>query len=488
MLSHRRVRRPRSSVSSFALAALGISALAAFGALAPACAEEAERIPSGNAIEKPPRGVGSASPGVVGSTPPSDSPPPGAIDVGGRVVDTFEAPIIGRPVTVVDGRGKRQEILTDEGGGFFAMGVVPPYDVAVAMAPSGTVITPLVYLGLTRRDPKIEVFEGGEPLPLPQSQSLVVAVMLPPCRVVKGACWVSLASASATGSGANAASYTRGGVAAVYTIDHAWSEKTTRPNEKIDVHVLAGNAEYTQYAYARVVDVPARPGETTDIGGTAPLPVEVTEPVIITGHATAMPAGWDFTLSSRLGLPGGAAIALRYDLSARSVLRLPLVPGATWNVGAWAQPPPAPERPQFHRSSYAWSGAVPVTATSLTLDVPMAPEPIRPALEASLSSHGIGLAWDGTTQALASLAVVDSVRNRQRFRVFTAESEVSLKRIEALGLGRLLPGEHVFDLTTTPNMTVDQLTHPDAKQHSGRFDLHAPGARTYQRFAFQVTP
>jgi len=332
------------------------------------------------------------------------------------------------------------------------------------------------------------VFEGGEPIPLPQSQPLHVAVMLPPCRVVKGACWVSLASASPSGRGANAASYTKGGVTAVYTIDHAWSEKATRPGEKIEVHVLAGNAEYTQYAYARVVDVPARPGESTDLGGTAPSPVEVTEPVIVTGRATAMPVGWEWTLSSQLELSGGAAIALRYDLSARSVLRLPLVPGATWNVGAWAQPPPAADRPNFHRSSYAWSGALPVSTTSMTLDVPIAPEPIRPALEASLSSHGIGLAWDGATRALASLAVVDNGRRRQRFRVFTAEAQVSLKRIEALGLGRLLPGEHVFDLTTTPNMTVDQLTQPDAKQHTGRFDVHAPGARTYQRFAFQVTP
>lgn len=480
-------RRPRCTVPSNAARTFGAAVVLAFAALAPACADDAAQIPSANAVERPPRTSAPSAPTVAADSAPPDPSPP-TIDVGGRVVDTFEVPIIGRPITVVDQRGRRQDVLTDEDGGFYAMGVVPPYDVLVAQAPAGTIITPLVYLGLTRREPRFEVFEGGEPLPLPQSQPLRIGVMLPPCRVVKGACWVSVVSASATGSGATAASYTRGGSAAVYTVDHAWSEKTTRPDEKIDVHVLVGNAEYTQYAYTRVTNVPARPGENTDLGGTLPSPVPSTDPVIVAGHAAALPDGWEWALASQLELQGGAAIALRYDLSPASTMRLPRLPGATWNVGAWAQPPPSPDRPYFHRSSHSWSGALPLTTTNVTLDVPLAPEPIRPALEATLSSHGLGLAWDGKTPALASLVLVDLARNRQRFRVFTSESELSLKRLEALGLRRLQPGEHVFDLTTTPNMSVDELTQRDVKQRKGRFDRHAPGGRTYQRFAFQVTP
>ena len=118
----------------------------------------------------------------------------------------------------------------------------------------------------------------------------------------------------------------------------------------------------------------------------------------------------------------------------------------------------------------------------------MSPEPRRPALEGSLSRRGTGFAWSTRAPGLASLVLIDVARGRQRFRALTADGDVDLRRLEALGLGRLEVGEHVFDLTTTPGMDVDTLTEPDARLRRSRFDFHAPGSATYQRFRFQVTP
>jgi hypothetical protein len=409
-----------------------------------------------------------------------------AIDVEGRVVDDRDEHVPGREVVIVDRRGKRHELVTDEDGAFHVGGIAPPYDALVAEAPSGATITPLVYLALRRADPRLEVFERQGPTELPASQPIRVGVKLPPCRAARGACWVSVVSASASGGGGTAGSYVEGTESAVFDLEHAWREPTTRPGESIDVHVLVGDAEYTEYAYARVARVGVRPGEPTELGVAVPLAVESTEPVTVAGHANGLPVGWQWTLASQLDLPDGASIPLRYDWAPMSSMRLPKLAGATWHAGAWAQHPPTPERPYFHRSSQAWTGRLPLGASNVSLDLPLAPVTLRPALEGQLSRSGKGLAWDGREPGLATVVLVDLARGRQRFRAYTAETEIALERLEALGLARLEPGEHVLDLTTTPGVNVDALTAPDERHRRRRFDMQVPGATTYQRFRFVV--
>ena len=421
------------------------------------------------------------------ASPASESPTP-TIDVGGRVVDDREQPIVGRPIVVVDSVGKRMEILTDEEGGFWAMGVAPPYDLLVTQAPSGAVITPHVVLGLRRDDPRIEVFEREGDTERPASQPLRVGVNLPPCPAAWGACWVSVVSTSASGRGGTATSYTEGAQTSILEIDHAFQEPSLRRGESIDVHVLVGDAQYTQYAYARAGHVAARPGEPMDLGMVTPAPIAAGPRVTIAGQAGPLPDGSLWTLTTELELLDGAAIPLRFDWAPTTALRLPLVAGATWRVGAWAQSPPADDRPYFHRSSQAWSGTLPLTAENVAIEVPGAPEPTRPALEGTFSRRGPRFAWSAGAPGLASLALVDLARGRQRFRALTSESAVDLRRLEALGLARLEAGDHVFDLTTTPGAGVDELTQPDARLRRGRFDTHVPGSTTYQRFRFQVTP
>ena len=457
---------------SILFVALGLSA---------ACADDSARAVS-TEVARPPRAVGPATPDV--STDVA-APEPITIDLGGRVVDELDKAITRRAVVVVDHRGKRQEMRTDEDGSFRAAGVAPPYDLLVAEAPSGVVITPLVLLGLHRADPRIEVYEGRGSTTRPASQPIRVGVRLPAC---KAACWVSVVTASPSGGGATAGWFNEGGAeSAIFDVDHAWREPMTRPGESIDVHILVGDAQYSEYAYARVIRVAARPGEPTDLGMLVPVAVESTDPVSVAGHTNDLPEGWQWTLASHVELPGGALIALRYDWAVASSMRLPKLPGATWHVGAWVQHPPTPERPYFHRSSHAWSGTLPLTLTNVSLDVPTAPQTTRPAMEGSLSPRGLGLAWDGQAPALSSMILVDLAHGRQRFRVLTADADIPLTRLEALGLSRLVPGEHVLDLTTTPGASLDELTQPDPRQRKHRFDPHVAGATTYQRFRFMVT-
>lgn len=447
------------------------------------CADDHARI--GSAGLEPPARTVVPSPPAVGSDARPPEPP--AVDVAGRVVDDGDAPVVGRPITLVDRRGKRQEVLTDEEGGFYARAVAAPYDVLVEAAPSGAVITPLVFLGLERAQPRLVVFERQGPAQRPASQPLRLGVKLPPCRAPAASCWVSVVSASASGGGGTAMSYTAATETALLELEHSWRETALRPSESVQVHVLAGDADYTQYAYTRVTQVAARPGESTDLGMVVPAPVPSTEPVTVTGRTEGLPEGWQWTLASQLELPGGAEIALRYDWLPSSSMRLPVLAGATWHVGAWVQHPPAPERRYFHRSSQAWSGTLPLTTTNIALDVPTAPEVIRPAMEGTFSRRALGLAWDGHAPALASVVLSDVARGKQRFRAFTASPEITLAHLEALGMPRLEPGEHVIDLTTTPGATLDELTDPDPMQRRDRFDVHVPGGTTYQRFRFVVT-
>jgi len=452
--------------------------------LTAACADDAPRTPPADTTQParvPPR---VAEP----EAPPRAGPSAPAIDVLGRVVDDLGQPIVGRPTVVVDHAGTRFDVVTDEEGRFNVIGVVAPYDLLLTEAPSGAVITPLVYLGLKRHDPRFEVFERSGETRRPRSQRLRVGVKLPACPAGGGACWVSAASASPSGRGGTAASYTEGAHSAVLEVDHAYQEATLRHEELIDVHVLVGDANYTQYAYGRVLHVTAHPGEPVDLGMVPMSPVPASGPLTIAGRAGTLPDGSLWTIATQLELLGGATIPLRYEWSPSTAISIPQIAGATWNVGTWAQSPLDDGRPDFHRSSQAWSGALPLSATNVAIDVPNAPVPARPAVEGALSRHGIGFAWTAPGTGLASLVLVDIAHGRQRLRAFTADTGIDLRRLAALGLPRFEPGEHVFDLTTSPGATVDELTQPDPRLRRDRFDTRAPGAATYQRFRFTMTP
>ena len=450
-----------------------------------ACADDAAPIATTTTPGNPPR---TAAPPTSATAPDSGALAWPTVDVAGLIVDDGDVPVVGRNITIVDRRGRHEEILSDEDGGFHIQAVAPPYDLLVAAAPSGAVITPLVYLGLNRADPRIEVSEAPGPVTRPQGQPIRVGVKLPPCPRWTGACWVTVVTHSANGHGMTAGSYTEGLESAVYDVTHSWEQEQTQPDEMIDVHILVGDAQYTHYAYAQFVHVEARPGELTDLGMTTPVPIESSPPVTVSERGVAQAEGWQFTLASQLLLSDGATIALRYDWAASSALRLPLLPGAGWQVAGWTQNAPNPDDPSFHLSMQAWSGTLPLSTANVAFDLPTPPAPLRPTMAGDFSRRGAGFAWDGTHPGLAELVVVDATHGGEKLHAFTADAEVSLKRLDALGLARLRQGEHTMDLTTTPGMTADELTEPDAPKRRERFDVDSPGAITYQRFRFVVTP
>lgn len=453
-------------------------------AVAFSCADDAAPVAGSEPLPSTRRTEPTTS-GSDGDAPTIELP---SVDVAGRVLDDGGDPVLGRGLVIVDRRGRRRELVTDEAGAFHSAEVATPYDLLVEEASRGTLTTPLVYLGLRRSDPRLEIFERWDPAAHLASQPLRIGIELPACRA-GSACWISVVSASPTGGGGTAASYVDGTETAVLELEHAWREPSLRPGESIDVHVLVGDADYTEYAYAHVAHISARPGEHTEIAMAVPMRVASTEPVTVAGHAVGLPEGWQWTLASQLDLPGGASIPLRYEWAAVSAMRLPALAGASWHVGAWTQHPPTPDRPYFHQSSQAWTGTLPLGVTSVSLYVPRPPEVLRPAMEGQLS-RGKGLAWNAEAKAtaLASLVIVDLARGRQRLRAFSTETELSLRRFEALGLPRLERGEHVLDLTSTPGADIDELTEPDAAKRLRRFDVTVPGSVTHQRVRFVVTP
>ncbi|MBS2014366.1 MAG: carboxypeptidase regulatory-like domain-containing protein [Deltaproteobacteria bacterium] len=469
------------------LSVLGLSAALLLAAVPVGCGDDGfDNAARGAAARSPAAAPVPVGPAPTAEAPSSPRPPP--LDVSGRVVAEREEPVVGRTIRLVDRAGRHAEVLTDEDGGFHVEGVTPPYDVLIAPAPSGAILTPVAYLGLARSDPRLSVFEPRGPEIRPASESIKVGVHLPPCRASSGACWISVVSASPSGGGTTASSYTEGTPFAVLEVDHAWLGERTRPGEVIDVHVLVGSADYTEYAYARIVDLPVRPGETIDAGMLTPARIDATEPVTVAAQAESAPEGWQWTLTTSLDLAAGVSFPLLYQWAPSAVLRLPRIPGATFRVGAWMQHPAIETQSYFHRSSQAWSGTLPLGVGNVALAVPLGPELVRPTAEGRLSRRGAGYAWAAKARGLHTLVVADLARGRQVMRAHTSDPSLALTAVEALGVRRLEPGEHVLDLTSRADADVDELTQPDERVRTRRFGREAPGAETYQRFRFVVTP
>jgi hypothetical protein len=181
----------------------------------------------------------------------------------GRLETDDGLAIIGRPLAVVDARGERREVLSDEGGGFNVPDVVRPYSLAVAGSPSTHPATPTVFLGITRVDPFVELFERDGPRTRPAAQTLRFAVKPPPCTSTTSSCVISVVSGSRGGSGASSVSYREAGNV-LFEIEHDWSCDFVSATETIALHVLTFDEARTTFAYANRVGVHAAAGDLTD--------------------------------------------------------------------------------------------------------------------------------------------------------------------------------------------------------------------------------
>ncbi len=416
---------------------------------------------------------------VAAAAPAASSAPPAAPqpDVAGLVVDDAGEPVVGRPVALVDRRGRRTDVLTDDGGVFHVSDVMAPYDVGLAPAPSGALIEPVAYLGLHRKNPRIVLREhDGDASP--PSHLVRVEVALPACA--DDGCWISIATASPSGAGAAGRTYAAGETTASFQIDHVWNADDLATVERIDVYVLTGDAAYSTFAYARAGGIDGTPGDSSDIV-VAPAPVASTAPIAFAARGTGVPQGWSWFVASRLLLPGGPAMTTRIVAGPALVARMPLVDGARFDVAAWAQHPLGDDRPWFDEMVSARSGAFSLGAAEAAVDLPDALAIDRPRPEGALARRGAGVAWTASRPCAAAVGLYATLEDRRVFRVYTSERGVPFTRLDQLGIARPHLGQHVLDIGTRWDADVDSIADPGGGPR-------APASSSYARFALTVTP
>lgn len=463
--------------------------LALFTAFAPLCGCDQEPEPSsgvfvGPAPRLPPSAVDDGADAGI------DGPRGGYVT--GRLETDDGYPIIGRPLAVVDARGERRQVLSDEGGGFNVPDVVRPYDLAVAGSPSSDTPVPTVFLGMTREDPFVELFERDGPKTRPAAQILRLAVKPPPCTSTTSACVISVVSGSASGGGASSVSY-RDGANVLFEIEHQWTGDVVGAKDVIAVHVLTFDEARTTFAHASREGIRAASGDLVELGVIEPQAVPASEPTAISALARGPAAAWSPSVATWLDLPGGASMSLSYASKRDESIRLPLIHGASFRANVWMQHPAVADRPQFHSSVQAWSGmeAIAPDGGAVSLVLPFAPAPVRPEMDGHLSSGGLGIAWTNPTSAPMPLTEITVARvdtGALRCRVWTVGDEVPFAKLHALGIQPLAPGDHVIGITSSPVDALDDIVHPDASMRHARHDVRRRGATTYQRFGFQVTP
>ncbi len=426
----------------------------------------------------------------VVATEPVREPHASPLDVGGTVATDLGHPVVGRRVVLVDARGAQYLTTTNEVGRFAVPGVTPPYDLAVAPGPDGAVNA---FLAASRSDPHVELFERDGPTQTPARQQFRVGVAASLCPATSW-CWVTVATASPSGSGEVTGYFRAEDGLAVVDVEQGWHRTSLVPQELVDVHVLVGNDEQSWFAYARLPSQRAAPGDHVDLGIASVQPVEVSEPLSldVAPDAGAL-AGWSWASSVSLDLPGdpgGPVASCLFALrdTASSTLRVPRIPGATMRASMLAQHPRVASPSGFSRSTEAWSGAVAIP-TSLTFGIAPGPELLRPQPDGALARRGTGFAWSSATgPALFSLLVVDLARGVPRFRVHTNEPEVAFARLRALGISRLEPGQHLLELASVPSAAVQDVLSEDVDVRHRHRDPTRPGAVMRIRVPFTVTP
>lgn len=396
----------------------------------------------------------------------------------GRVVDSADLPLPNREIVLADRQGKRIEVTSDARGEFRATGVTVPYDLLLRL-PHGEGILPLAFFGLRTERPQLRV-DTNEGAPRVSSQSLRVGVSLPACPAGAGPCWVTLVSVSPSGSGLTSAAYAEGTSPAAFDVEHVFAA-LPRPDESLNVHVLAGDALSTQYAYAYQGNVQASPGERTSLAMTRLSAIPPGGYVTVEARGASASEAWQWMLSTELQLGEGVTIPMRFEMSSRLTMRLPTFAGASWRVAAWAEgESAAPVAPSLR----AWSGTLGLSATSVLLEVPP-PALTAPTLATVDSSNDVLISWTGGS-GLAVAEFADAQFANSQFRAFTTESEIRLSRLEALGIPRPQSGDYLLELRTLPSATLDDGL--SETRNLGHENLDVPGGSTRQRLSVRIAP
>lgn len=396
----------------------------------------------------------------------------GAMNIGGTVLNDDGELVVGRPLVVVDAQGRRFEEMTDEGGGFWAMGAEPPYDLALDPAPSGHSPVPFVVLGVTRSDPTFEVSEHFDGMPV---QTLRVAIALPPALAASSSVWASAASRSASGAG----SATVVGAARkessqlVFTIDHVFRVDEPPSDEAIALHVLVG-AEDETFAYVHHANIPASPGAVTELG---PVPASVVPTRGPTSVAVTDPRQASWSRSARIEARD-ASLELPWRTEAPA-LRWPEIPGMNVRFHATDAGAEASSRREV------WSEIADVPPSSVTLAALGELAFVQPSGAAPSPRSASGLSWQASPGGVFEITVTDGV-GRHLFRVVTAEPALDFARLERLGVARPDVGTYTVELVHRATPGIDAELASDASDRDAF--RRAAGASSRLRRTLDVIP
>ncbi|MBX3229942.1 MAG: hypothetical protein KIT84_26090 [Labilithrix sp.] len=378
------------------------------------------------------------------------------VTIAGRLVDQRGAPIAGRRFRTRGADGDRRDDVTRSDGRIALEGVVPPYDLLVR---GGAETGPTLYLGVTRADPVVALFEAAaEPVP---AQTVVVGVLAPPCDEER--CVVDVVTTSAHGGGAMSAlsePNADGDAVAILEVPHFWDARPGA-DEPIAVHVLVRDGEARSFSYVRREGAAlAAPGERRDAGMLRARAVAASERLRASAGAegVAPEARWGATASIAID---GARFLLAAAPSPAVTTRVPLLEGARWRAMI--------EATSAGRSAIAWSGARGPADADVRL--------VLPALPRDVAVEDGRLRWSAGGGALASIDVLDVGRRRFCCRLVTNETDLALARLEHLGLPPLAEGAHELVVRITPDRSLDAALAAE---------LEEPGGSSYARVSFDV--
>jgi hypothetical protein len=194
-----------------------------------------------------------------------------------------------------------------------------------------------------------------------------------------------------------------------------------------------------------------------------------------------------------------ASFVLTSAMGSQLMTRLPRIPGWSFRASASATDVRGARDNSggFHRSVRAWSKTFPLVTEDcnvaplgdVDLEVEVGPEAGRPSADGSLSRKSWGFEWErpGPARALNELALIDLAHGGLRWRIFTDAETVSLDHLEELGIPRPAPGEHMMDLTTKVNHSIDDLTNPRPERRHPERDRTRAGSAMSLRVPFRVT-
>ena len=391
----------------------------------------------------------------AGSSDAGPSGPPRIHDVAGLVLDAWGTPVVGRPVVVVDARGDRRELMTDEGGTFHAMEIAPPYDVGLEAAPSGPLRVPVTYFGLRREAPRFALPERPVDVAPPHAFRIVVdaTCAAPPCTV-------TVATSSAHGSGAGVRALNAASGTVVVPVEHAFRVWRVRDTESMEVDVLVTDASGSAFAYGHAAGIATQPAERSDVE-IVPAPIASAGPLAIDGVGASGTA-------LHLALPSGATMALARASGAALVVHAPLVPGATLDAEAWSG------------GAVAWSGSLDPRTSYVRLEPPRGPVITQPSPGGTLSRRGSGMAWADAAGAI-TISLTDLATGQPDLLVHTMGAGLSLRRLDRLGVAAPALGAHELVVTAYAGIGVDDLAGLDAVTARA-------GGRVEQRMRVDVIP